>query len=89
MKAVVQLLVILLLLGWPSLEGLAANDVHLFHAEQQAHQYCPADVVVWVNLASGIYHFHRQRWYGSTKNGAVGCKKEADQYGYRPTRNGQ
>jgi hypothetical protein len=67
----------------------AANLPTLFPTEQQAQQHCPADVVVWLNLPSGVYHFKGQRWYGATKNGAYVCKKGADQAGDRATRNGQ
>jgi hypothetical protein len=61
----------------------------LFSTEQQAKQHCPADVVVWLNLPSGVYHFQGQRWYGNTKAGAYVCRKEADAAGDRATRNGQ
>jgi hypothetical protein len=60
-----------------------------FTAEKTAQQHCPADIVVWLNLPTGIYHFQGQRWYGNTKRGAYVCKKEADKAGDRPTRNGQ
>lgn len=66
-----------------------AQNAPLFSTEQQAAQHCPSDVVVWVNTASGIYHFRGERWYGNTKRGAFVCKGEADQSGYRATRNGQ
>jgi hypothetical protein len=61
----------------------------LFNTEQQAHQHCPADTVVWLNLPTGVYHFQGQRWYGNTKNGAYVCEKEATTAGDRATRNGQ
>jgi hypothetical protein len=67
----------------------AANVPPTFSTEQQAQQHCPADVVVWLNLPSGVYHFKGQRWYGATKSGAYVCKKEADRAGDRATRNGQ
>jgi len=60
-----------------------------FTTEREAQAHCPADVVVWVNLPTGVYHFKGQRWYGNTKSGAYGCRKEADQEGSRPTHNGQ
>ena len=60
-----------------------------FRSEQQAQQHCPKDVVVWLNLPTGIYHMSGERWYGRTKSGAYVCEKEADQAGDRETRNGQ
>jgi len=61
----------------------------LFQTQQQAGQHCPRDPVVWVNTQTGVYHFAGERWYGNTKHGAFVCKKEADQGGFRATRNGQ
>jgi len=80
--------VILLLVGSPA-AGYAAAQLTLFPTQQQAQLHCPADVVVWLNLPSGIYHFQGQRWYGNTKSGAFVCEKEAAAVGDRPTRNGQ
>ena len=60
-----------------------------FTTEQQAQQHCPNDIVVWLNLPSGIYHFKGERWYGRTKNGAYICKQEADKVGDRGSLNGQ
>jgi hypothetical protein len=64
-------------------------QVPQFTSEAQAKQHCPSDIVVWVNLPSGIYHFRGQRYYANTKSGAFVCKKEADANGYRATKNGQ
>jgi hypothetical protein len=84
-----RIVVVLLLLFGGAGISHAANAPPLFTAEQQAQQHCPADVVVWLNLPTGIYHFKGQRWYGATKNGAFVRMKEADQAGDRATRNGQ
>jgi hypothetical protein len=81
---IVGLLVITASLG-PALAG----SVQLFTAETEAQKHCPADVVVWVNTPTGIYHFKGMRWYANTNNGAYVCQKEGDQAGYRATRNGQ
>jgi hypothetical protein len=70
-------------------EPALAEGVVLFQAETEAQRHCPADVVVWVNTPSGVYHFKGMRWYGNTNHGAYVCKKEGDQAGYRATRNGQ
>src|SRR6266849_2137195 len=60
-----------------------------FPTEAQAHQHCPADTVVWLNLPTGIYHLKGQRWYGRTNSGAYVCQGEANRAGMRVTRNGQ
>jgi hypothetical protein len=82
-------LVVLLLLFGNAGISYAASAPPTFTSEQQAQRHCPADLVVWLNLPTGIYHFKGQRWYGATNRGAYVCKKEADQAGDRATRNGQ
>ena len=67
----------------------ATAQIPMFATEAAAQAHCPKDVVVWLNLPSGIYHEKGMRWYGKTKHGAYVCKKEADAAGYRDTRNGQ
>ena len=84
----VRLLLISFLIISPLL-AVAAEALPLFSSEQSAQQHCPSDVVVWLNLPTGIYHLQGERWYGRTKNGAFVCKAEADQAGDRETRNGQ
>jgi hypothetical protein len=66
-----------------------AQSAPVFATQRQAAQHCPSDSVVWVNTQTGVYHFAGERYYGRTKQGAFVCQKEADQSGYRPTRNGQ
>lgn len=66
-----------------------AQALQLFQTEAAAKAHCPADTVVWANLPSHIYHFKGMRWYGNTNNGGYVCEREADQAGYRATRNGQ
>jgi hypothetical protein len=83
-----RLLVAVILFLFPLLSAAAENPT-LFNAENEAQKHCPKDVVVWVNLPSGIYHFKGMRWYGTTNHGAYVCEKEGDQAGYRATRNGQ
>ena len=78
---------IALLIASPRASTAAA--VMVFHTAQQAQHHCPHDVVVWLNLRSGIYHLKGERWYGRTRHGAYACKKEADKAGDRETRNGQ
>ncbi len=61
----------------------------MFDTEAAAQKHCPRDVVVWLNIPTGVYHERGMRWYGRTKHGAYVCKREADAAGDRDTRNGQ
>jgi hypothetical protein len=61
----------------------------LFSSEAAAQAHCPRDVVVWLNIPSGIYHYKGERWYGRTKHGAYACQKEAIAAGDRASENGQ
>ena len=38
---------------------------------------------VWVNTATGIYHYPGTRWYGNTKQGKFMTEKNAIAQGYR------
>jgi len=58
-----------------------------FATENEAKAHCPADVVIWANLDSKIYHFHGSREYGSTKKGAYMCEKDATTQGIRAAKN--
>lgn len=60
-----------------------------FDTEAAAQQHCPRDVVVWLNVNSGVYHYKGERWYGRTRHGAYMCEKEAIAEGDRASRNGQ
>jgi hypothetical protein len=44
---------------------------------------------VWVNTATGVYHYPGTRWYGNTKQGKFMSEGDARAQGYRPARNGQ
>jgi hypothetical protein len=44
---------------------------------------------VWVNTATGIYHYAGTRWYGNTEQGKFMSEAEARAKGYRPARNRQ
>jgi hypothetical protein len=57
-----------------------------FQTEAQAKSQCPADLVVWVNLPSKIYHFAGHKSYGTTKTGAYMCEKEAAAQGFRASK---
>jgi hypothetical protein len=71
-----------------SLANAAGNPI-LFSTLRQAQKHCPTDTVVWLNLPTGIYHYKGEKSYGSTKNGAFVCEKEAIKAGDRATQNGQ
>jgi hypothetical protein len=71
----------------PSL--VVAQSLALFDSESAAQAHCPHDVVVWLNIPSGIYHYKGERWYGRTKHGAYACEKEAIAAGDRASLNGQ
>jgi hypothetical protein len=82
-------LVVALLISAPTVALAFESNAQLFVNETEAQKHCPADVVVWVNTPSGIYHFKGMRWYGVTNRGAYVCQKEGNQAGYRATKNGQ
>lgn len=69
--------------------AIVAQGLTLFDSEAAAQAHCPRDVVVWLNLPSGIYHYKGERWYGLTKHGAFVCEKEAIAAGDRASLNGQ
>jgi hypothetical protein len=80
------LLVLCLLFSLNPIQSFALDK---FNNEQAAQKHCPSDIVVWVNLPTGIFHYKGQRWYGMTKKGAYVCQQEALKEGDRPSRNGQ
>jgi hypothetical protein len=43
-----------------------------------------ANVKVWVNISSGVYHCPATKWYGNTKRGEFMTQSEAQKSGYRP-----
>jgi len=82
-------LVVALLVTTPLVALAIEGNVQLFAIESEAQKHCPADVVVWVNTPTGIYHYNGMRWYGNTNHGAYVCQQEGNQAGYRPTKNRQ
>jgi len=68
---------------------VAYGSLAMFTTEGSAQAHCPSDVVVWLNVSTGIWHEKGMRWYGRTKHGAYVCRKEAAAAGYRDTLNGQ
>lgn len=49
----------------------------------------PANVRVWVNTKTGVYHYPGAANYGRTKNGAFMSERDAQAQGFRPARNNQ
>ena len=78
-------LVFVIVAGLFSAPGWAQTPVHAPPPTLK----CPGDVIVWVNIRSGVYHFPGERYFGSTKHGKFTCEKDARAEGGRPTRNGQ
>jgi hypothetical protein len=76
-STLLTLAVVVSALLMPSSGALAA-EAQLFQFEQQAKLHCPDDVVVWVNLPTGIYNLPGDRWYGSTKHGSFVCRAEGE-----------
>jgi hypothetical protein len=67
-------------------QATAPTGADQFQTEAQAKSHCPADLVVWVNLTSKIYHFAGHRSYGTTKQGAYMCEQEATAQGFRASK---
>src|SRR6516225_822849 len=75
------ILVISLLLPAPILRAQEfSNPVGSRLAQSEEQQ-------VWVNTATGIYHYPRTRWYGNTRQGKFMSEKDAIAQGYRAARN--
>jgi hypothetical protein len=47
------------------------------------------DREVWVDTATGVYHYPGTRWYGSTGSGQFMNEEEAQARGYRPSKKGE
>ena len=58
-----------------------------YGTEGEAKGHCPADTVVWVNKKSRVYHFAGTHNYGTTKQGAYMCEREATAQGNRAAKN--
>lgn len=67
--------------------ALASTGTNEFSAEAQARTHCPTDTVIWANLKSRIYHFSGSKDYGTTKEGAYMCEKDAVAKGVRAAKN--
>ena len=65
----------------------APSGANEFAAEALAKAHCPSDTVVWANLDSKVYHFSGNKNYGTTKEGAYMCEKDAVGQGVRAAKN--
>lgn len=74
-------LVVLFMLAGAGAAG--AIPLTPFRSEGQAQRYCPADAVVWLDFAKGIYYAKGQKFYGRGFNGSFVCRQEARSSGYR------
>jgi hypothetical protein len=70
-----------------STAATAPTGENEFAAEAQAKARCPADTVVWANLKTKVYHFTGAKNYGTTKEGAYMCEKDALGQGVRAAKN--
>lgn len=74
----------------PAPTATAPTGAGQYQDEAQAKAHCPADLVVWVNLNSHIYHFSGTANYGrhfSEKGGAYMCEKDAQRESFRAAEN--
>jgi hypothetical protein len=71
----------------PAATATAATGANEFPQEALAKAHCPTDTVVWANLDSKIYHFSGTKSYGTTKEGAYMCEKDALGQGVRAAKN--
>jgi hypothetical protein len=74
----------------PTPAATAPTGADQYQEEAQAKAHCPADIVVWVNLNSHIYHFSGGANYGrhfSEKGGAYMCEKDAQRESFRAAEN--
>jgi hypothetical protein len=80
----VRILLTALLLCVPILQG---QEVPKFTRQLVAQS--AEDRLVWVNTATGVYHYPGTRWYGKTRQGKFMSESDAKAQGYRPAENGQ
>jgi hypothetical protein len=71
----------------PPVATSAPTGAGQFATEAEAKSHCAADIVVWANLNSKIYHFAGYRNYGTTEHGAYMCEKQATADGFRASKN--
>ena len=79
-----RILLTALLLSVPILQG---QELPKFTRQLVAQS--AEDRLVWVNTATGVYHYPGTRWYGKTRQGKFMSEFDAKAQGYRPAENGQ
>jgi hypothetical protein len=70
----------------PPVATSAPTGAGQFATEAEAKSRCPADIVVWANLNSKVYHFAGYKNYGTTEHGAYMCEKQATADGFRASK---
>lgn len=78
MKLLLACIVALVLASAPVARALDAST-----AISQQRRPAPADIRVWVNLPTKVYHCPGTRWYGATKKGEYMTQAQAKQQGHR------
>ena len=71
----------------PTTPAMAPSGAKQYSTEAQAKARCGSGTVVWANLKSKIYHFAGHKDYGSTKEGAYMCERDATSEGMRAAKN--
>jgi hypothetical protein len=82
-KLLLALITLFLLASPPILRAQDLSSPSGFQASQSE------EAQVWVNTATGIYHYPGTRWYGHTKQGKYMSEKDAIAKGFRAARNSQ
>ena len=80
----VAIFLVALLLSFPAIRGQDVSTPAGARVAQSSES-----LQVWVNTASGVYHYPGTRWYGNTKQGKFMSEAEARAHGFRLARNGQ
>jgi hypothetical protein len=83
LRLLIALLTLFILPTAPVLRAQdSSNPTGFQSAQSEDHQ-------VWVNTATGVYHYPGTRWYGNAKQGKFMSEKDAIAQGFRAARNGQ
>ena len=83
LRLLIAIITLFVLPGLPVIRAQDFSNPTALHAAQSEERQ------VWVNTATGIYHYPGTRWYGNTKQGKFMSEKDAIAQGYRAARNGQ
>ena len=82
-RLLIAIIALLVLPGLPVLRAQDASNPTGFQSAQSEERQ------VWVNTATGVYHYPGTRWYKNTKQGKFMSEQDAIAQGYRAARNGQ